>query len=85
MVLATSLQFYQLIIGFRFAKDEEDGVISRTLFPSQLLSTVAYNISITTGDAKGSGTDANVFIVLFGQKVGHYSYGLTMLINYLGR
>lgn len=53
----------------RFAKDSEDGAISRTLMPTASLATVKYHVTVITGDQKGAGTDANVFIVLFGDKV----------------
>lgn len=50
----------------------EDGAISRTLHPSESLALTKYNIAITTSEEKGSGTDANVFIILFGEKVCVY-------------
>ena len=55
------------------AKDEDDKQISRYLFPKQsthpdehLISNSLYKISVFTGNKKGAGTDASVFITLFG-------------------
>ena len=49
-----------------------DGAITRTLFPLGAEGAVAtqatsdYTVTITTSDIKGAGTDASVFVTLFG-------------------
>ncbi|XP_063957148.1 lipoxygenase homology domain-containing protein 1-like [Lytechinus pictus] len=51
-------------------RDEDDGLIVRELVPegtSQLLSTTSYHISVKTGDERAAGTDANVYVKLFGE------------------
>ncbi|XP_075955405.1 lipoxygenase homology domain-containing protein 1 isoform X1 [Anarhichas minor] len=54
-------------------KGEDDGVIVRDLYPAELqtelyMPFVPYEIKIFTSDVFGAGTDADVFIVLYGQK-----------------
>ncbi|XP_071795423.1 lipoxygenase homology domain-containing protein 1-like [Asterias amurensis] len=51
-------------------RDEDDGQIVRELVPegnSQLLSTTSYHVSVKTGDERAAGTDANVYVKLFGE------------------
>ncbi|XP_068508966.1 lipoxygenase homology domain-containing protein 1 [Syngnathus scovelli] len=53
-------------------KGEDDGAISRDLFPNPLQTElytpfVPYEIKIFTGDVFGAGTDADVFVVLYGR------------------
>lgn len=53
------------------AVDEDDGLIVRELFANgglQYLDTTTYNIKIKTGDARNSGTDAKVFLKIYGEK-----------------
>ncbi|XP_065836583.1 lipoxygenase homology domain-containing protein 1-like [Oscarella lobularis] len=50
---------------------EDDGQIVRDLFISQsveasLLKTTSYHIAVETGDCRNAGTDANVFVCLWG-------------------
>ncbi|KAK5871016.1 hypothetical protein PBY51_003919 [Eleginops maclovinus] len=54
-------------------KGEDDGLIVRDLYPADLqtelyMPFVPYEIKIYTSDVFGAGTDADVFIVLYGQK-----------------
>uniref|UniRef100_A0A3Q1F1I1 Lipoxygenase homology PLAT domains 1b n=1 Tax=Acanthochromis polyacanthus TaxID=80966 RepID=A0A3Q1F1I1_9TELE len=53
-------------------KGEDDGAIVRDLYPAELQTEfympVPYEIKIYTSDVFGAGTDADVFIVLYGQK-----------------
>ncbi|KAJ0019698.1 hypothetical protein NQD34_007267 [Periophthalmus magnuspinnatus] len=54
-------------------KGEDDGAIVRDLFPAELQTEyytpfVPYEIKIFTSDVFGAGTDADVFIALYGQK-----------------
>ncbi|XP_029915187.1 lipoxygenase homology domain-containing protein 1 [Myripristis murdjan] len=54
-------------------KGEDDGAIVRDLYPSELQTEyytpfVPYEIKIYTSDVFGAGTDADVFIVLYGRK-----------------
>ncbi|OPJ86950.1 lipoxygenase-like proteiny domain-containing protein 1 [Patagioenas fasciata monilis] len=52
-------------------KSEDDGAIERIIFPAELQTTeyipfVPYEITVYTSDIFGAGTDADVFIVLYG-------------------
>uniref|UniRef100_A0A8C6Y609 Lipoxygenase homology PLAT domains 1 n=1 Tax=Naja naja TaxID=35670 RepID=A0A8C6Y609_NAJNA len=52
-------------------KSEDDGAIERVLFPAELQTVtyipfVPYEINVYTSDVFGAGTDADVFIVLYG-------------------
>ncbi|KAI3372735.1 hypothetical protein L3Q82_023197 [Scortum barcoo] len=54
-------------------KGEDDGAIVRDLYPAELQTEfytpfVPYEIKIYTSDVFGAGTDADVFIVLYGRK-----------------
>lgn len=52
-------------------KGEDDGQIVRELTPENSPSdtkVVKYKISVRTGDRRGAGTDANVFIIVHGEK-----------------
>ncbi len=51
-------------------KGEDDGLIVRELAPENNAAgakIVKYKISVRTGDKRGAGTDANVFIILHGE------------------
>lgn len=53
------------------ASDEDDGLIERELYPSEeieMSKKVPYEIEVHTGDVRGAGTDANVFVVLYGKE-----------------
>ncbi|NXB57045.1 LOXH1 protein, partial [Struthidea cinerea] len=52
-------------------KSEDDGAIERIIFPAELQTVeyipfVPYEITVYTSDVFGAGTDADVFIVLYG-------------------
>uniref|UniRef100_A0A672UC87 Lipoxygenase homology PLAT domains 1 n=1 Tax=Strigops habroptila TaxID=2489341 RepID=A0A672UC87_STRHB len=52
-------------------KSEDDGAVERIIFPAELQTTeyipfVPYEITVYTSDIFGAGTDADVFIVLYG-------------------
>ncbi|XP_061134122.1 lipoxygenase homology domain-containing protein 1-like isoform X3 [Syngnathus typhle] len=54
-------------------RGEDDGAIVRDLYPAELQTElyapfVPYELKIYTSDVFGAGTDADVFIVLYGQK-----------------
>lgn len=52
------------------ASDEDDGLIVREIGAGDtatLLKTTSYHISVKTGDVRGAGTDANVYINIFGE------------------
>jgi len=53
-----------------FSKDEDDGQIERTLKPGvgDAAGQTLYQVSVITGDRRGAGTDANVFIEVYGTK-----------------
>ena len=52
------------------AVDEDDGKIKRELVAnqSQYLDKISYNVSVKTGDNLNAGTDANVYLKIFGSK-----------------
>lgn len=41
---------------------------SSLIFPLDLPELVSYEIDVKTGDVRGAGTDANVFLTIFGDK-----------------
>ena len=52
-----------------FATDEDDGLIERELYPSKVENrdgTIPYQIEVYTGDERFAGTNANVFIQIYG-------------------
>ena len=54
-----------------FATDEDDGLIERELYPSKVENrdgTVPYQIEVYTGDERFAGTNANVFIQIYGME-----------------
>lgn len=53
----------------RLAKNEDDGAIERELSGGDSGKVVVYVVQVRTGDVSGAGTDANVAIVLYGDKV----------------
>jgi hypothetical protein len=61
------------LCGKWFDKSEEDGQIERDVPATgqdgkASTPLVSYKISVVTGDRHGAGTDANVFIQVFGDK-----------------
>jgi lipoxygenase homology domain-containing protein 1 len=52
------------------AVDEDDGQIVREFFVdgSQFLDSISYHLKIKTGDIRNAGTDANVYLKIFGEK-----------------
>ncbi|KAL8614278.1 hypothetical protein ACOMHN_007616 [Nucella lapillus] len=52
------------------AEDEDDGQIERELLAggAQMLNTTTYHVNVKTGDVRNAGTDANVFLKIFGSK-----------------
>ena len=54
---------------YRLSKNEDDGLIVRESTTKDRLTLKKYSISVLTGNVRGAGTDANVFINLFGTKV----------------
>jgi len=64
-------QQWTFLCGRWLDKSEDDGQITRVLVPSgdgvASQPVVKYKISVKTGDIRGAGTDANVFLQLFGK------------------
>jgi hypothetical protein len=56
----------------RLDKDEDDGQLSVELVPGKDFDPtpplVTYRLTITTGDRRGAGTNASVFVQLYGEK-----------------
>ncbi|CAF3234025.1 unnamed protein product [Rotaria socialis] len=50
------------------AKDEDDKQIARYLVPRQKVRNNLYKVTVFTGNKSGAGTDADVFITLFGNQ-----------------
>lgn len=51
-------------------KNEDDGQTVRDLVPENRLAdtkVIKYKVSVHTGDKRGAGTDANVFVILHGE------------------
>lgn len=51
----------------------------RECIPQEMLILKKYTLVIVTGNLKGAATDANVFINLFGEKVGFILFGCCLL------
>ena len=62
------------------AKDEGDGLIDRQL-PVATTGQVSYQVTVKTGTVSGAGTDANVYITLYGSK----GAGVERLLDTAGR
>ncbi|KAI3380663.1 hypothetical protein SNEBB_002301 [Seison nebaliae] len=60
---------YEFLCNRWLAKDEDDGLIIRDLTTKDVafLDKVPYRISVITGDVAKGGTDANVFLELYGK------------------
>ncbi|KAH3887386.1 hypothetical protein DPMN_011402, partial [Dreissena polymorpha] len=52
------------------AEDMDDGLIEReiTCSGTQMLSTTSYHVHVKTGDVANGGTDANVHLIMYGDK-----------------
>jgi hypothetical protein len=60
-----------------FAKNEDDGAIRRRLRPSDAAAaTTSYRVTTYTGDVRGAGTDAEVWVELVGELEGKEVSGL---------
>jgi len=64
-------QKWFFLCGKWLATNEEDGAIEREIPTSNengvaSLPLITYKIFVTTGDRRGAGTDANVFLTIFG-------------------
>ena len=64
---------YYFFVDRWFAKDEDDGQLVRELIPTDErgrplvgLEEVPYEVKVYTGDKRGAGTDANVFLTIYG-------------------
>lgn len=49
-----------------FSRNEDDGQIERELLPS-FTGGVNWRLVVVTGQERGAGTDADVFVELFGE------------------
>jgi len=72
MVFGQDNKDYYFLSGRWFAKDEDDGAIARE-HPAyadgkSYEPLTLYEVSVVTGDRPWAGTDANVFITIFGEK-----------------
>ncbi|XP_029436484.1 lipoxygenase homology domain-containing protein 1 [Rhinatrema bivittatum] len=60
---------YEFPVSRWFAMDEDDGKIQRDILVGGTEATgIVYNISITTGDIRGAGTNSKIHIILHGSK-----------------
>uniref|UniRef100_H2ZAW6 PLAT domain-containing protein n=1 Tax=Ciona savignyi TaxID=51511 RepID=H2ZAW6_CIOSA len=62
-----------------FAKDEDDGRITRELVAGVGEAGIPYQVQVFTGDVRGAATDAEVYIILHGGKKGQISSGKIIL------
>ncbi|CAK8676643.1 unnamed protein product [Clavelina lepadiformis] len=62
-----------------FAKDEDDGRISRELVTGKGDSGIPYTVELFTGNMRGAGTDSEVYIILYGGKKGQQNSGKIIL------
>lgn len=53
---------------YRFSKSDGDGAIARDVKVSQF-AIKHYKVHVHTGNVRGAGTDANVFVTVFGKDV----------------
>jgi hypothetical protein len=67
--MVSAMPNFSILIMFRFSKSLEDKLIERDIAASDSLMQTKYTITICTGDVANAGTDANVFITIFGDKV----------------
>ena len=63
--------FWRFPVGKWFANDEEDGLVERDIYPDEgdkeeYTALVPYEFTISTSDTRGSGTNASVYVQLFG-------------------
>lgn len=68
------MEDYYFFVNRWFAKDEDDRQIVRELTPTDAngrplanLDEVEYEVRVQTGDVRGAGTDANVFLNIYGE------------------
>lgn len=69
----------KLLTWRRLSKTEGDGNIVREILASDR-TFLQYDIVVRTGSVKGGGTDANVHIQLFGDKVNFLLLGEDVLL-----
>lgn len=63
-----------------FSKSDDDFQIERDLFPGDAPDlNVEWEVVVVTSDIKGAGTDANVFVQMFGSEGNVRLCGLTLL------
>ncbi|XP_030851144.1 lipoxygenase homology domain-containing protein 1 isoform X2 [Strongylocentrotus purpuratus] len=71
---------YEFPCGRWLARDEDDGLITRELyFGGQGSKGIPYEIRVTTSDKRQAGTDARVYIVMYGGKDGEETSGKVWL------
>lgn len=70
----SEVEDYYFFVNRWFAKDEDDRQIVRELTPTDAqgrplnnLDEVEYEVKVFTGDKRGAGTDANVFVNIYGE------------------
>ncbi|XP_030849367.1 lipoxygenase homology domain-containing protein 1 [Strongylocentrotus purpuratus] len=71
---------YEFPCGRWLARDEDDGLITRELyFGGQGSKGIPYEIRVTTSDKRQAGTDARVYVVMYGGKDGEETSGKVWL------
>lgn len=68
------MENYYFFVNRWFARDEDDKQIVRELIPTDEqgrplaggIEEIPYEVKVTTGDKRGAGTDANVFVTVYG-------------------
>lgn len=65
----------------RFSKSLEDKMTERDIPAAKSLIQTKYTVIVCTGDVTNAGTDANVFITLFGDKVVQFKLSTVAYIH----
>ncbi|XP_077976546.1 lipoxygenase homology domain-containing protein 1-like isoform X1 [Styela clava] len=68
-------RIYTFPCGRWFAKDEDDGRITRELVAGKGDGGIPYTVKVHTGDVRGAGTSANVYIIMYGGRRGQDNTG----------
>ncbi|DBA69854.1 TPA: hypothetical protein ACH3X2_012566 [Trebouxia sp. C0005] len=63
--------------GRWLASKEDDGATSRDIYRGKRPAGVQYHLAVKTGDVRGAGTSANVYLIMHGQEASGRKHQLT--------
>ncbi|DBB10366.1 TPA: hypothetical protein ACH3X3_001925 [Trebouxia sp. C0006] len=63
--------------GRWLASKEDDGAISRNIYRGKRPAGVQYQLAVQTGDVRGAGTSANVYLIMHGREASGRKHQLT--------